>query len=187
MKMFTTVGTLMFAVASTVGAQTVPEGPRPGAWGAEVGFDVNNPGAGATLLRFFTDRSALLFGLSGSFSDRETVFFGGGGTAFTQDRRTVDVRARLGYRAFRSPGSAIRPIVGGGILGSISQTTGLLHSWGAGAYGELGVMRFFGQNFSVGATAELQAQRTVQSAGDADPTEIRIGFDAVRIGAMVVF
>ena len=187
MKMLTTVFALVLVASSNLGAQATPEGPRAGAWGAEVGFDVNNPGAGAALVRFLSDRSALLLGLGGSFSDREIMFLGGGGEGFTMDRRMVHVDARLGYRAFRSPGSAVRPIAGGGILGSMEQTTGLAHSWTAGAYGELGIMRFFGPSFSVGATAELQVRRTAYRADHLDPVDFRIGFDAVRIAAMVVF
>ena len=187
MKMTAAACALFLVTSPTIAAQSAPEGPRPGAWGAEASVDVGGPAAGGSVLRFLSNRSAVLFGLSAMVSERDVFFQGGDGTVFLEDRRTVNVGARLGYRAFRSLGSRVRPIVGGGIVGSVTQVTNFQHLWSAGAYGELGVTRFFGANFSLGATSELRAQRTEYRAGDRRPMEIRVEFDAVRIAAMVVF
>ena len=178
---------LLLVTSPSIAAQSAPGGPRAGAWGAQASIGAAGPDLGGAILRFRNDRAAWLFGLDGSFSQREAVFHTAFGDSFTRDIRTVTAGARVGYRAFRSPGSATRPIIGGGILGSILQVTDAQHGWGAGVYGELGISRFFGPSFSVGTTAELQARRLEVRIGERRSPETRIGFNAVRLAAMVIF
>ena len=186
MRILGAVAGLLLATSAALEAQEAT-GPRAGAWAAEGSFTPTAPDVGGLLLRFRNDRSAWLFGLDVSASEREPVLSFEGGQVVMDDVRTVIVGARFGLRSLRSPGVPVRPLVGAGILGTISQITGRQHSWSAGAYGEVGISRFFGPSFSVGAISELQARRFEQRAGELRPTEFRIDFEIVRFTATVIF
>jgi len=173
MKMTTAISALLLGLSPNLNAQATASGPRAGAWGAEVSFGAD---AGGALLRFRNNRSAWLLGLSAQVADQ------------TQDDATLAVvGARLGVRSLRSPGSPTRPIVGGGLVGSISQFGSNQKSWDAGLYGELGIARFFGESFSVGATAELQVRRAERRFLSQRSTETGVVFDLVRVAAAVYF
>ena len=185
MRISTAVGALLFGASSVLGAQAASTGPRAGAWGAEVTFNSSAGELGGGILRFRSDQSAWILGLDASVDrtrqDNDEGFFP------DETRTTVGVTARLGTRSLRAPGSVIRPIVGGGIVGRMAQLSGLQRSWEAGIYGEFGVSRFFGESFSLGMTSDVQlryAERRVRSARE---TGMRLSFDAIKVGAMVVF
>jgi hypothetical protein len=186
MQRITALGMVLLAVPLHLNAQETPPGPRAGAWGAEVSFDGDNALGGA-LLRFRNDRFAWTVGLEGSYLKRGVGAIDETGTPFIIDQAHVEVGARLGFRSFGSPASAIRPTMGGGILGTIAQSSGQQNLWEAGVYGELGVSRFFGPSFGLGALADLQVRRTARSIRDSDSTDWFVGFDAVRVAATVVF
>ena len=174
MKMITATGfLLLLAISSTLNAQAPASGPRAGAWGAEASFGGD---AGGALLRFRNDRSAWLLGLNAQVAHEKE-----------QDRALVVVDARLGVRSLRSPGSSTRPIVGGGIVGGHSQSTGSQRFWDAGLYGELGIARFFGTSVSLSAISELELRRAEYRFGSQRSTQTRINFDAVRVAAAVYF
>ena len=173
MKMTTAISALLLGLSSDLNAQATVSGPRAGAWGAEVSF---GGATGGALLRFRNDRSAWLLGLAGQVAHEGR-----------DDATLAVVGARLGIRSLRSPGSATRPIVGGGIVGSISQFGSNQKSWDAGLYGEFGIARFFGESFSVGATSELQARRTERRFLSQRSIETGIVFDVVRVVAAVYF
>ena|SRR5688500_9598374 len=173
---------LLLAVPTTLIAQADSAGPRAGAWAAEVTFGGSASGAGGTLLRFRTDRSAWLLGLTAQVArrDRNEPFDDEDGTHGA-------VGARLGLRSYRSPGSALRPVVGVGILGTLNAIGGNQEFWDAGIYGEMGAMRFFGPSVSLGATAEVQVRHAVQRFSTQRITETGLAFDAVRVHAAVYF
>ena len=173
MKIATLIGVMLVVLSSSLGAQADPAGPRAGAWAAEVNF---TGGTGAALLRFRNDRSAWLLGLDAQVAHESQ-----------QDRNLVVVGARFGARSLRSPGSPTRPIIGGGILGSHTQATGSQRSWDAGLYGEVGIARFFGASFSVGATSELQLRRSERRLFGQRSTQISAAFNVVRVAAAVYF
>jgi len=180
----TAISTLLLSLSTSLAAQSTAAGPRAGAWGAEVSFDASAPEFGGALLRFRNDRSAWLVGLNASVTRR-----GSDGALFNPDLEGtfVGVGARLGFRSLRSPGSATRPIVGGGILGTLTQFSSTSRQWDAGVYGELGITRFFGQSLSAGVTSDLQLRRTERTFSNQRMIDTRIGFDAVRVAATVIF
>jgi hypothetical protein len=186
MQRIAALGILLVAIPLHLEAQEAAPGPRAGAWGAELSFDGDNA-LGAALLRFRNDRSAWTLGLQGDYRKRGDDAFSETGVPLILERTDVQVDARLGFRSFGSPGSAIRPTFGGGVLGAIAQASGQQKLWEVGLYGELGISRFFGPNFSLGVLSDLQVRRAARSIGDSDSTDWRVGFDAVRVAATVVF
>jgi hypothetical protein len=177
MKMSRAVIVLLLATSPNLGAQVTPEGPRAGAWGAEVGFDASSPDLAAAVLRFRNDRSAWLLGFGTRVEYRDPP---------AAPRTMTSMNARLGLRSFRSPGSAVRPTVGAGLVGSVVRASGgVPYAWSAGVYGELGVSRFFGENFAVGMSSDVHLRHSDQQ-GQSDSV-LRFTFDVVRLVATVVF
>jgi len=98
------------------------------------------------------------------------------------------VGMRFGLRSYRSPGSAVRPVVGAGIIGTYSETGGFSKFWAGGAYGEFGIARFFGPSLNIGAVADVQIRHgETTSGGDRKLVETRIGFDGIRLNATIIF
>jgi len=177
MKMFTAVAALTLAASPNLGAQATPQGPRAGAWGAEVSFDASSPDLAAAVLRFRNERSAWLLGFATAADYRDPP---------AEPRTTTSVSARVGLRSFRSPGSAVRPTIGAGVLGGVLRASGGVHrAWSAGVYGELGMSRFFGESFALGMSSDVQIRLSDQQ-GEGNSV-VRFTFDAVRLVAMVVF
>ena len=167
---------LVLAVSPTLEAQSTPYGLRGGAWGAEVSFDASNPDLNAAILRFRNDRSAWLLGFGTAVEYRDPP---------AEPRTTTSVGARAGLRSFRSPGSVVRPTIGAGVFGALNRASGGAHHvWAAGAYGELGVSRFFGESFALGMSSDVHLRHFAQRGGH---SFTRFTFDAVRLVATVVF
>jgi hypothetical protein len=182
MRITVAVGVALLGMSTISRAQVAQAGPRPGAWGAEVTVSSGATGAGANLLRFRNDRTAWLLGFNAQASKQETTLFSGA----TYETGGWSVAPRVGIQSLRSPGSTLRPLVGGGILGSF-QRRGGDNIWSAGVYGEFGVTRFFGESFSLGAVSEVQLRRFEQEAGESKLVESRVAFDAVRLVAAIYF
>ena len=181
MKLIAVIASVCLAVPATLCAQDAANGPRAGAWGGEVGFDVDNAGLGGAVLRFRNDRSAWVLGLDGSVSREKRDSF------FEDEVTGGSAMGRLGFRSFRSPGATVRTILGAGIIASTLHLGGIQRSWQAGVYGEFGVSRFFAPNFSVGLLSDLQLTHGERRGGTATMTETRLGFDALRMTATVIF
>lgn len=178
MKMFMAVGALMLAASSNLGAQATPEGTRAGAWGAEVSFDGSSD-LGAAVLRFRNDRSAWLLGLRALVDYRDPP---------AEPRTTTSVSGRVGLRSFRAPGSAVRPTIGAGLSAALLRASGgAQRVWQAGAYGELGISRFFGQSFAVGMSSDIHARYLETTSFSGESSTIRVDFDAVRLTATIIF
>lgn len=180
------VAALLGSLSSATAAQEAA-GPRAGGWAAEVNFSgfVGTPSG--SLLRFRSDRSAWVVGLTASVGQRDTE-----NTGSDEDETTTSVGIRAGVRSLRSPGSATRPTLGFGILGQHSVAGQDSRNWAAGAYTEFGVTRFFGSSFSLGAFADLELRYSETRIGGGlgpDPrlTELRLTLDAVRVAATVYF
>ncbi len=183
-KLMTGVGLLLLGSASIVGAQTGGQGPRAGAWGAEISMSASTD-LGAALLRFRDDRSAWLFGLDATVDHQD---FGDDEDLFPNENRTsISIGGRAGLRLIRSPGSAVRPIVGAGVLARTTQVSHVQRSWDAGVYGEIGLSRFFAESFSVGMTSDLQLRYSQSRSITTRSTGVRLSLDAVRVGATIVF
>jgi hypothetical protein len=180
MKSTALLGSLLIVVPTCVVAQVDSAGPRAGSWAAEVSFGGTVIGGGAAVLRFRNDRSAWLLGLNAQIARRDQGDPFGDGTV-------GGAGARIGIRTLRSPGARLRPIVGGGILGSYTRVTVTQEAWDVGVYGELGVARFFGESFSLGGTSELQLRRLVRRFGGQRGTETGLALEAVRVRATVYF
>ena len=185
--------TLRFAAASllTFPTMMLAQGsptdsvPRSGEWAAEA---VLGPSiTGASLIRFASPRTALLFGAS------VTV------THFTQDidglnppsstRSTLD--GRLGIRRYRaSKLERLLPLVGAGVRGGYSKLESN-RAWNTGAYGELGAVYLFSSHFSLGATGEVAAtySQTKQTSNSttSKATQTSFGASLVRVLATVYF
>lgn len=178
MRIFTAAGILVLAASSTLGAQATPEGPRAGAWGTEVSFD-GASGLGAAILRFRNDRTAWLLGFGALVDYRDPPL---------TPRTTTSVSGRLGMRSFRVPGSVVRPTIGAGVSAAFLRTSGGdQKNWQAGAYGELGISRFFGQSFAAGMTSDIHARYMETTSPSGGTSTIRVDIDAVRLIATIVF
>jgi hypothetical protein len=187
MKMTTLVGMLLVATSTGLGAQAAASGPRAGAWAGEVNFDGGTPDIGGAILRFRNDRSAWLFGLAAAVERNEPD--NEPGDPFPdEDQTLIGINGRFGLRSYRSPGSSVRPIVGGGITARTNQITGIQRYWDAGVYGEFGIARFFGENFSISAGSDISLRRAQSRniIGDRS-VETRLGLDGVRLSATVIF
>ena len=160
-----------------------PSGTRAGAWAAEVSFSGPSTPTTGSILRFRSDRSAWLLGLTAAVGMLDTE----NPVGFEEDVTATRIGLRLGIRSLRSPGSATRPTLGFGILGQHAVPTDNLRDWSAGAYTEFGVTRFFGSSFSLGALADLQLLYAERRFGNTEVSEVRLTFDTVRLAATVYF
>ncbi len=184
MKMFAAAGALLTVMSLPLGAQAGTSGPRAGAWGAEISFNAALGDLTGGVLRFRNDRSAWVLGLAATTEHRKTD---GPDEFFDRSEALIGVTTRLGMRSLGRPGSDVRPILGGGLLGRISQARNEQRLWEAGAYGEFGLARFFGQSFSLGLTGDVHVRYQEQRFDELKLTSIRGGFDSARVTATVIF
>jgi hypothetical protein len=128
--------------------------PHSGTWGAEVFLSSGN--SGANLLRFQSNRMALLLGAEFNVThiENDDDSQATSAAAGTQS----GFAARLGLRTYRQSSSErLRPIVGFGARSTYSKGPSSFRSWSAGGYAELGATYFLTPHFSLGGTGELQA------------------------------
>ena len=127
--------------------------PHRGTWGAEV--VLNSGGSGANLLRFQSNRMALVLGADFTVTHVENDDDNPSGFS---EGTTSNVGARLGLRTYRESSSErLRPIVGFGARTSFGKGPQSFSAWSAGGYAELGATYFLSPHFSLGGTGELQA------------------------------
>ena len=176
MRMSGAVALLVLAMSPTLRAQAAAEGLRAGAWAAEMSFDASSPGFDAAILRFRNDRSAWLLGLRVNVEYRDPP---------AEPRTASTVGLRVGVRSFKSPESAVRPTLGAGLSGTLIHASSGSRAGEAGAYGELGLSRFFGESFAVGMSSDVFLRYAKPS--NQGPSVVRFGLDAVRLVAMIVF
>lgn len=177
-------------VPAAASAQAAPE-LRAGRWAAEA--DLGPGGAGGSVLNFLSPNTAWLVGLSFNFERLKVEEEGG---FFPSEEETVsagNVGVRAGLRRYAPTGSALRPILGGGFLGTyLRQEAGaVLRQSALGGYGEIGAVYLFSSRVSLGGAAELRATyntRTLESAtSETRSTGFGIGGSVARVMGTVYF
>ena len=129
--------------------------PRAGQWGAEGSLAGST--LGTALLRFRSPTSAWVVGADFSVARSKTEF-GASGASFADSRTQVSLSTRLGLRSYRqSDVDRLRPIIGGGVFGSVTRGSNDSKGWRTGLYGELGATYFVAPHVSLGATGEVRA------------------------------
>jgi len=160
---------------STIQAQDASASPRR--WAVE--GTVSN-GGGASLLRFFSPRTALRVGFSGDW-DRQV------GAA--SDAESYFLSGYAGLRRFSTASLGMRALWGGGFEGILSEY-GSTHQHFLGAYAEGGAEYAFTPRVSAGAVSTLQflhARRTSNGSGSTTPAMWRASWDLVRMTVTLRF
>ena len=158
--------------------------PHKGTWAAEAFLGTSS--SGASVLRFQSGSVALLFGADISYSHAGAP----DGEALLASGTTANVAARFGFRNYRGPTTdRLRPVVGAGLRTSYSETSSVLTTWSAGAYGELGAVYLLTHHISLGGTGELQASygtRKQTRTSFANGTEQTSKQDVTTIGVSLM-
>ena len=163
--------------------------PHSGTWGAEAFLSSGN--SGANLLRFQSNRTALLLGAEFNVTHIENDDDSQATSAATGTQSTF--AARLGLRTYRqSSAERLRPIVGFGARTTYSKGPSSFRAWSAGGYAELGATYFLTPHFSLGGTGELQASygKREQQIGlntTIDQTTTTFGGSLMRVLVSVYF
>jgi hypothetical protein len=165
--------------------------PRAGEWAAEV---VLGPSVtGASLLRFMSRQTALLFGADFNVSHRKSESSAPLVGSFTTSGTFSSVGVRFGFRSYRqSSTERLRPVVGFGARGGYSSGPSDFSAWNAGIYGELGAVYFIAPHLSLGGTGELRATYGKQTqdsgtSGSSGTKITEIGGSLVRLLLSVYF
>ena len=180
-------GALAILAPAPAAAQAAADtaGPRRGSWAAEA--EVGG-GAGASLLRFQSDRSAWRVGLTFAAGSRREEYEA---TPFDPARRDrtvfAFVDARLGWRRYAGRGRRLRPLGGAGLLGSYSRFSRGQTLWAAGAFGEAGAAYFFTPQVSLGAAGEARLTYDEQQSGALRVRRVGAQGTLVRVLGTVYF
>lgn len=187
------IAALALAAPALTHAQTAPE-LRAGRWAGEASLGPG--GLSGALLRFTSPSAAWLVGVNFEL-ERTTVDDDSEllpGEEADDAGTNVNLGARLGFRRYAGAGSAIRPVTGVGVLGSVfrlDQGASLNEQSAVGAYGELGAVYLFSSRVSLGAAGELRATYNVDRLSG--PTFSRrasgfgVGGSLARVMATVYF
>jgi hypothetical protein len=157
------------AIPAVAHAQRPPSAdsvPRKGEWAVE--GVIGQSGIGASLLRFFSSRTALAVGAEFAAQSTQTDTDLPG---FPVDRSYTNASARLGMRSYRNSSiDRLRPIIGAGAIGGYNRATGDFTTWRVGAFGELGAAYFIVPHVSLGGGGEIQLTYQKEKQGSSTTT-----------------